>query len=82
LIAGAGVAIIDGTDNTLNNAGAIAAIATIPTGALPGSTVTYSSDNGAITVAPGGGGAPVAYSGIGGYAVLGGAAMTRPSTPT
>ena len=71
---GAGVDIRDGANNVLNNAGVIAAIPKIPASLLNGGSVGFSANDGTITVTPAGGGAPSTFSGVGGYAILSGAA--------
>ena len=71
---GAGVDILNGANNVLNNAGVIAAIPKIPASLLNGGSVGFSANDGTITVTPAGGGAPSTFSGVGGYAILGGAA--------
>ncbi len=74
---GAGVDILNGANNVLNNAGAIAAIPTIPVGLLTAGSIAFSANDGTITVTPAGGGPASTYSGAGGYAILAGAANER-----
>ena len=72
---GAGVEFLDGANNTLNTAGVISALPTIPAAQLLGGAISFSANDGTITVTPpAGGGAPKTYSGVNGYAILGGAA--------
>ena len=71
---GAGVDILNGANNALNNAGVITAIPIIPTGLLASGSITFSANDGTISVTPGGGGPASTYSGVGGRAILGGAA--------
>jgi hypothetical protein len=72
---GAGVEFLDGANNTLNTAGVISALPTIPAAQLLGGAISFSPNDGTITVTPpAGGGAPKTYSGVNGYAILGGAA--------
>ena len=71
---GAGVEILNGANNTINNAGAISAIGTIPTTQLLGGTIAFNPNDGTFLVTPPVGGAPTKYWGAGGYAIIAGAA--------
>ena len=71
---GAGVDILNGANNTINNAGAISAIPTIPAAQLIGGALAFNPNDGTFLVTPPGGGAATKYWGAGGYAILAGAA--------